>query len=64
MLIGIIKNTMCTNVCVFDDLAIAKEFLSNGVLGDADTVVVLPESYGIGDSYKNGLWTRASETSS
>ena len=56
MNISIIKDTVCVNTAMFDDISIARKFLSIGALGDADEVADLPDGYGIGDKYINGEW--------
>ena len=58
MNIAIIKDRTCINIALFDSLATAQSFLTAGVY-DADTVVELPDGYGIGDSYDGSAWTKA-----
>ena len=58
MNIAIIKDGKCVNIALFDGLETAQSFLAAGVY-DADSVVELPDGYGIGDSYADGAWTKA-----
>ena len=58
MNIAVIKDGVCIDAAVFDDIATAQEFLAAGVW-DADGVVELPDGYGIGDSYSGGAWAKA-----
>ena len=55
MTIAILSNQTVINVAVFNDLETAQSFLKSGVWPDADTVLVLPDGYGIGDTY-DGEW--------
>lgn len=57
--IAVIKNGICINVCVFSDLATARNFLAMNVWPGASEVVEVTGGYGIGDSYVNGEWTKA-----
>ena len=61
MNIAIIKDGTCINIALFDSLATAQSFLTAGVF-EADSVVELPDGYGIGDSYDGETWTKAPET--
>lgn len=59
MNIGIIKDTICVNTAVFNDFETAQEFLINGAFPDnPDTVVELPDGYGIDDTYIDGEWVK------
>lgn len=59
MNVGIIKSGSCANVCIFADLQTAQAFLAGGVWPGAESVVTLPDGYGIGDSYDGTSWTKA-----
>ena len=61
MNIAIIKDGMCINIALFDALETAQSFLTAGVF-EADSVVELPDGYGIGDSYDGETWTKAPKT--
>jgi|GEM_PF-5968495 len=54
--IAIIKNSICMDTAVFDDLKSARQFLGNNVWPEADTVTELPTGYGIGDSFDGETW--------
>ena len=56
--IGIIQNQKVINACVFDDLQTAQDFLALGVWPDAESIVELPDGYGIGDGYDGTAWTK------
>jgi len=58
MNIGIIKQTLCVDAAVFEDISTAQAFLERGVW-DADEVHELPPGFGIGDSYTGGEWVKA-----
>ena len=58
MSIAVIKDTVCIDAAVFDNIATAQEFLKANVW-EADSVVELPDGYGIGDSYVGGEWVKA-----
>ncbi|MDR1101687.1 MAG: hypothetical protein LBL34_04975 [Clostridiales bacterium] len=58
MNIAVIKDNICVNTLAFDDLATAQSFLENGAI-DGDSVLELPEGYGIGDMYTEGEWAKA-----
>lgn len=61
--IAVIKDNQCINVCLFNDLQTAQNFLAAGVWPGASEVLEAPEGYGIGDGYADGVWTKApSET--
>lgn len=61
MNIAIISGGKVTDACVFDELATAQDFLDMGIWPGAETVLELPEGYGIGDSYDaaSGAWAKA-----
>lgn len=60
MNVAIIKNGTCINSALFDSLKTAQSFLTAGVF-EADSVVELPDGYGIGDTYDGETWTKAPE---
>lgn len=60
MNIAIIKDGTCINIAVFDNLDTAQQFLTAGVY-QADSIIELPDGYGIGDSYDGSTWTKAPE---
>lgn len=60
MNVAIIKDGTCINIALFDSLETAQSFLTAGVY-DADTVIELPDGYGIGDMYDGTTWTKAPE---
>lgn len=60
MNIAIIKDGTCINIALFDSLETAQSFLTAGAF-EADSVVELPNGYGIGDSYDGTTWTKAPE---
>lgn len=55
-----IKNNICFNIAVFDDIEIVEEFKivlkQDGIVDD---IPALPEGFGIGDKYEDGVWTKA-----
>lgn len=57
--IAIYADKIITDAAVFDDFAVAQDFLTMGVWPGADGVVELAEGYGIGDGYdpETGEWT-------
>ena len=55
MRIAVIKNGAVIDASIFDTLQLAQSFLDSGVWPEADTVLELPEGYGIGDTY-DGEW--------
>ena len=55
MTIAILSNQTVINAAVFNDLETAQSFLESGVWPEADTVLELPDGYGIGDIY-DGEW--------
>ena len=57
MTIAIIKNGICKDVAVFGSVEIAESFLQRG-MWDADSVVELPDGYGIGDSFDGEAWVK------
>lgn len=59
MTIAVIKDGKCIHMCVFDDMVIARNFLSAGVWPGASDVLEAADGYGIGDSYADGVWTKA-----
>lgn len=59
MNIAVIKDGVCVNVCVFQDLKTAQSFLKANVWPGASEVLETPDGYGIGDSYADGAWTKA-----
>lgn len=59
MNIAIIEKNICIDVGVFDDLKTAREFLSFNIWPEADSVAILAEGFGIGDSYVDGEWIKA-----
>lgn len=58
MKIGILRDGVCIDVCVFDSLGVARDFLSQGVWKGANQVLSIPGGFGIGDKYSNGKWER------
>ena len=50
MNIAVIKDGVCVNVCVFQDLKTAQSFLKANVWPGASEVLEAPDGYGIGDS--------------
>ena len=58
MNIAVIKDGVCVNVCVFQDLKTAQSFLKANVWQGASEVLEAPDGYGIGDSYADGVWTK------
>ena len=59
MTIAVIKDGVCINMYVFDDIVIARNFLAMNVWPGASEVLEAPDGYGIGDSYADGVWTKA-----
>ena len=61
MIIAVIKNGTVIDVSIFDTLQLAQSFSASGVWPGAETVLELPDGYGIGDSYdaQTGEWTKA-----
>lgn len=59
MEIGFIRNNICFNVAVFDDIRIMQEFekqlKKDGIV---DNLVEIPEGFGIGDKYEDGVWSK------
>lgn len=55
MTIAILSNQTVINAAIFNDIETAESFLASGVWPEADTVLELPEGYGIGDTY-DGEW--------
>lgn len=58
MNIGIIKNNICIDGAVFDDLQTAQARFASGVWPDADDIAEIPDGYGIGDNYISGEWAK------
>ena len=56
--VAIIKNSVVMSTSVYKDLEEARQLLAAGAW-DADDVCELPEGYGIGDIYKDGIWEKA-----
>ncbi|MDW5300763.1 MAG: hypothetical protein SA378_11615 [Sedimentibacter sp.] len=60
MTIAFIKNNICVNIVVFKDDTELNDFkvnyMTQSLIEDA---IVLPEGFGIGDYYINGIWTKA-----
>ena len=54
--VGIIKDGICQDVAIFRDIETASAFLESGTWPRADSVVILPEGYGIGDSFNGEDW--------
>ena len=61
MNIAIIKDSTCINMALCNTLETAQSFLTAGMF-EADSVVELPDGYGIGDSYNGETWTKTPET--
>lgn len=59
MNIAIISNHVVSDVALFDDLDTARGFLDQRVWPEADTVVELPEGFGVGDTFDGAEWTKA-----
>ena len=57
--IAILKDDLCINTAVFDDINTAYDFLHGDVWPDADNVEELPDGFGIGDSFIDGVWEKA-----
>lgn len=55
MTIAILVNQTVIDAAVFNDIETAQSFLESGVWPDANTVLELPDGYGIGDTY-DGEW--------
>lgn len=58
MTIAVIKDGICIDVCLFEDLTIAKNFLAIGVWPGATAVLELPDGHGVGSSYDGEKWTK------
>ncbi|MCL2568598.1 MAG: hypothetical protein FWE12_04070 [Oscillospiraceae bacterium] len=58
--VGVLRDGMCIDSLAFLDIKTAEGFLAAGIWSDADAVVVLPEEYGIGDTFDSGSWTKQS----
>jgi len=58
MIVAVIKDNVCVNTVVFEDLKTAQEFLDGGVWPEADSVEELPDGYGIGDKIIDGEWVK------
>lgn len=58
MNIAVIKSGVVVDVAQFVDVQTAQSFLDLGVWSNAESVIELPEGYGIGDSYENSVWTK------
>lgn len=58
--IGIVKNGICVDVAEFDVFETAQKFFDSGVWDniEADNIAVLPEGFGIEDSFINGAWIK------
>lgn len=58
-----IKDDVCFNIAVFEDLEQARAFQEvmqrDGLL---DKVVELPIGFGVGDKYLDGIWSKAEHT--
>lgn len=63
MNIAILKDGICIDVALCDNLEAAQELFDSGAWPDADDVQILPEGYGVGDSYIGGIWTKAASSS-
>ena len=59
MNIAIIKDGVCIDMCVFEAIQTAQEFLQGDVWPGASHALEAPDGYGIGDSYADGAWTKA-----
>ena len=56
--VAVMKNGVCKDVVMFENLKTAKTFLKEGFLSDADDVVALAEGYGIGDILDGKAWRK------
>ncbi|MCL2562425.1 MAG: hypothetical protein FWE08_00085 [Oscillospiraceae bacterium] len=56
--VGVLANGVCMDVAVFCDMETARRFLEDGVWPEADGVAVLPEGYGIGDTFNGRTWQK------
>ncbi|MCL2843598.1 MAG: hypothetical protein FWE28_09140 [Oscillospiraceae bacterium] len=56
--VGVLQAGVCVDAAVFRDAETAEACLEDGVWPEADAVVVLPEGYGIGDSFDGETWVR------
>ena len=56
--VAVMKNDVCKDVVMFENLKMAKTFLKKGFLSDADNVAILPEGYGIGDILDGKKWMK------
>ena len=54
-----IKDNICINWYVCDDETQAKQLFDSGAMGDADSYAVLPDGFGIGDTYEDQAWEKA-----
>ena len=59
--VAVMKNDVCKDVVMFENLKTAKTFLKEGFFPDADNVVTLPEGYGIGDVLDGKQWQKKEE---
>lgn len=50
-----IKTNICENIAIFDDLDIANE-----MFGEIYTIADVESNYGIGDYFKDGIWSKNS----
>lgn len=55
---ALIKNSICKNIAVFNNIDEAKEMIN--VL-DVDDVVSCERGFGIGDMYVDGVWKKSIE---
>lgn len=59
MKVGFIKDEKCINIAEFDSAMTVQEFkVTLTQEGIVDTIVYLPDGFGIGDSYKDGVWSK------
>lgn len=58
MNIAILKNSEVIDTAIFNDLATAREFLTQGIWPGADEVAELPAGFGVGDFYEDGEWQK------
>ena len=61
MTIGFIKDGVCINVAVFENLLTAQAMLKIGALGEVDEVAIVPKHLGIGDFCYEGKWKMNSD---
>jgi len=52
-----IKNNICINIVIFDDIEKVEVFKET-LDGIVDDIVLLEKGYGIGDKYENGIWEK------